>query len=102
MEDHTLESLERTATAAAIHWAKTRIGYLTMEDAVNKYLDAVGVNRAIGNDTEAIRLGRRSAALRIDINCIHALSHDQEHRLHEALMKIAEGGVPRLRRGFRR
>ena len=102
MEDNTLESLERNATNTAIHWAKTRIGYFTMVDAVNKYFDAMGVNRAIGNDTEAIRLGRRSAALRIDINCIHALSHDQEHRLHEALMKIAEDGVPRLRRGFRR
>ncbi len=102
MENRTLETLEQNAASAAIKWAKTGIGYLKMEDAVNKYLDEVGVNRAIGNNTEAIRLGRRSAALRIDINCIHALSHDQEHRLHEALMKIAEDGVPRLRRGFRR
>ena len=102
MDKNNHEILENNAANAAIRWAKTGVGYFTMEDAVNKYIDAVGVNRAIGNNTEAIRLGRRAAALRIDINCIHALSHDQEHRLHEALMNIAEDGVPRLRRGFRR
>ena len=90
------------AANAAIRWAKTGVGYFTMEDAVNKYIDAVGVNRAIGNNPEAIRLGRKSAVLRINIDSIHTLSHDQEQRLHDALMKIAEDGVPRIRRGFRR
>ena len=102
MENKTFETLEQNAASAAIKWAKTGIGYLTMEDAVNKYIDAIGANRAIGNDPEAIRLSRRSAALRINIDSIHALSKDQEQRLHDALMKIAEDGVPRQRRGFRR
>ena len=102
MENKTFETLERNAASAAIKWAKTGIGYLTMEDAVNKYIEAIGANRAIGNDPEAIRLSRRSAALRIDIDSIHALSKDQEQRLHDTLMKIAEDGVPRPSRRWHR
>ena len=102
MENKTFETLEQNAASAAIKWAKTGIGYLTMEDAVNKYIDAIGANHAIGNDPEAIRLSRRSAALRIDIDSIHALSKDQEQRLHDTLMKIAEDGVPRPSRRWHR
>ena len=72
------------------------------EAKVLEQIDAIGANRAIGNDPEAIRLGREAAALRIDIESIHALSKDQEQRLNDALMKIARDGVPRPRRSFRR
>ena len=98
MEKSTLKALEQIAADAAIKWAKTGMGYFAMEDAVNKYIDATGANRAIGNDPEAIRLGREAAALRIDIESIHALTKDQEQRLNDALMKIARDGVPRQRR----
>lgn len=87
----SLESLERNAADVSIRWAKTGNGYQTMQDAVNKYIDATGANCAIGNDHEAIRLGREAAALRIDIESIHALTKEQEQRLHDALMKIANG-----------
>lgn len=102
MVKDNLEELKRNAANAAIRWAKTGTGYNTMEDAVNKYIEATGANRAIGNDAEAIRLGREAAALRIDIESIHALTKDQEQRLHDTLMKIVENGVPRPRRVFRR
>ncbi len=102
MVKSTLKALEQKAANAAIKWAKSGTGYFAMEDAVNKYIDATGANRAIGNDPEAIRLGREAAALRIDIESIHALTKDQEQRLNDALMKIARDGVPRPRRGFRR
>ena len=102
MVKNTLETLEQNAVNAAIRWAKTGTGYFAMEDAVNKYIDAIGANRAIGNDPEAIRLGREAAALRIDIESIHALTKDQEQRLHDTLMKIVEDGVPQPRRGLRR
>ena len=102
MEKSTLKALEQIAADAAIKWAKTGMGYFAMEDAVNKYIDATGANRAIGNDPEAIRLGREAAALRIDIESIHALTKDQEQRLNDALMKIVRDGVPRPRRCFRR
>ena len=102
MEKSTLKALEQIAADAAIKWAKTGMGYFAMEDAVNKYIDATGANRAIGNDPEAIRLGREAAAMRIDIESIHALTKDQEQRLNDALMKIVRDGVPRPRRCFRR
>ena len=102
MEKSTLKALEQIAADAAIKWAKTGMGYFAMEDAANKYIDATGANRAIGNDPEAIRLGREAAAMRIDIESIHALTKDQEQRLNDALMKIARDGVPRQRRSFRR
>ena len=102
MEKSTLKALEQIAADAAVKWAKTGMGYFAMEDAVNKYIDAVGANRAIGNDPEAIRLGREAAAMRIDIESIHALTKDQEQRLNDTLMKIARDGVPRQRRSFRR
>jgi len=102
MEKSTLKALEQIAADAAIKWAKTGMGYFAMEDAVNKYIDATGAIRAIGNDPEAIRLGREAAALRIDIESIHALTKDQEQRLNDALIKIARDGVPRTRRCFRR
>lgn len=102
MVKDNLEELKLNAANAAIRWAKTGTGYYTMEDTVNKYINATGANRAIGNDAEAIRLGREAAALRIDIESIHALTKDQEQRLHDTLMKIVENGVPRPRRVFRR
>ena len=102
MEKSTLKALEQIAADAAIKWAKTGTGYFAMKDAVNKFIDAIGANRAIGNDPEAIRLSRETAALRIDIESIHTLTKDQEQRLNDALMKIARDGVPRQRRSFRR
>ncbi len=102
MESDIPNALERNAANAAIRWTKTGTGYFVMEEAVNRYIEATGANRAVGNDPEAIRLGREAAALRIDIDSMHALSRDQEQRLHDALMKIAADGVPRQRRRFRR
>ena len=102
MENDSLKALFQTAAVAAVRWAKTGAGHPAMVDAVNKYVDAVGANRAIGNDPEAIRLGREAAVLRIDKESVHALTKDQEQRLHDALMKIAGDGVPRPRRRFRR
>ena len=102
MSNMDANELKNEAIRAAIRWAKTGVGYFRMEDAVNKYIEAIGANRAIGNDPEAIRLGRKAAALRIDIESIHALTKDQEQRLHDTLMTTVEDGVPRQRRGFRR
>ena len=38
--------LEQIAADAAIKWAKTGMGYFAMEDAVNKYIDAVPKTRS--------------------------------------------------------
>jgi hypothetical protein len=101
MESKQLETLEQEATRAAINWAKSGLGYYTMESCANKYIEATGANHAIGNDAEAIRYGRQAAALRINICAIHALDKIQEQHLHDRLMEIAEAGTPRQSRGMR-
>ena len=101
MESNQIEALEQEATRAAINWAKSGLGYYTMESCVNKYIEATGANHAIGNDAEAIRYGRQAAALRINICAIHALDKNQEQHLHDRLMEIAEAGTPRQSRGMR-
>ena len=102
MDSERLDALRQEAADAAVRWAKTGNGFSEMEAAVNLYAEVMGSNRAIGNDPEAIRLSREVAALQVNIDCIHALTKDQEQRLHDTLMRIAEDGVPRLRRGLRR
>ena len=57
MDRNQLDTLEQKATDAAIRWAQSGFGYFTMERSVNGYIEALGANRAIGDDTEAIRLG---------------------------------------------
>ena len=102
MTNDKLDRLEQEATRLAIRWAKTGFAFNTMEQAVNDFMEAIGANRAIGNDPEAIRLGREAAVLRINVNAIHALDKQQEQRLHDTLIDIAQRGVPRQRRGWRR
>lgn len=91
--NENLTQIEKEATDAAIHWAKTDIGYFTMEAAVNRYIEATGMNQAAGMNPDAIKLGRRSSALRININAIHALDCVEEQKLHAMLIKIADEGV---------
>ncbi len=102
MNNDRIDRLEQNAVRLAVRWAKTGIAYNSMVSAVNDYMEAVGANRAIDDNPEVIRLGREIAALRIDIDSIHALSKDQEQRLHDTLMKIAEDGVPRPSRRWHR
>ena len=101
MDRNQLDTLEQKATDAAIRWAQSGFGYFTMERSVNGYIEALGANRAIGDDTEAIRLGREAAALHINICVIHALNKSEELQLHEALIKIAND-LPCQSRGMRR
>ena len=93
--------MEQKATDAAIRWVQSGFGYFTMERSVNDYIEALGANRAMGNDTEAIRLGREAAALRINICAIHALNKSEEKQLHETLIKIAND-LPSQSRGMHR
>lgn len=103
MEDnnHCQESQDK-AVDLAVNWAKTGNGYFTFEKAVNDYVEAIGVNRAINNDPDAIMYGRRAAVLRININAIRYLDQDQLNRLHDTLIKIADDGVAQLGRHLHR
>ena len=102
MKEQELSSLKESAVYSAAHWAKTGFGYFTMRDKGNAYIDATGANKAIDDDQEAIRYGRESAALAINIDAIHLLNKAEEQKLNEALISIADD-LPQTRsRGFRR
>ena len=102
MEIDKVMALEKTAVNAAIHWAKTDMGYATMVKAVNDYMNAETADWSFRDDLDAVRHHRKTLALQIDIDAFFSVSKDQEQRLNDALMKIARDGVPRPRRGFRR
>ena len=57
MKEQELSALKESAVYSAAHWAKTGLGYFTMRDKVNAYIDATGANKAIDDDQEAIRHG---------------------------------------------
>ena len=97
-----IKTLENNATAAAINWAKTGLGFDKMKSGLNEYIEAIGANQAIGMDKEAIKYGRRAGAGRIGINSIHALTRQQEQTLHDKLMEIADELPELRRRAFRR
>lgn len=102
MKNDDINRYEAEAVRSAIHWAKTGIGYFTMEQKVNDYIAATGANSSIGNDEAAILHGRRAAALRINIMSISELSKDEEQKLHDRLIEIAEEGAMRQRSGMHR
>lgn len=102
MDNTELHRLESEAVSSAVHWAKTGMGYFTMEKKVNEYVSATGADQAIGNDEAAILHGRRAAVLRINIMSISELSKAQEQTLHDTLIKIAEDGVRQQQNGFHR
>ena len=55
MKEQELSELKERAVYSAANWAKTGLGYFTMSDKVNAYIDAIGANKAIDDDQEAIR-----------------------------------------------
>lgn len=102
MDNTEIKRLEKEAVESAVHWAKTGMGYFTMDKKVSDYIEVTGANSAIGNDQDAIRHGRRAAALRINIMSISELTKAQEQLLHDTLIEIAENGVRQQRSGMHR
>ena len=102
MTEQELSALKECAVYSAAHWAKTGLGYFTMRDKVNAYIDATGANKAIDDDQEAIRYGREAAALAINIDAIHLLNKSEEQKLNEVLISIADDLPETRSRGFHR
>lgn len=102
MMSKELIELKTNAVEAAIRWARTGEHYSFMKDCANKYMEAVGVNKACGNDEDAIKHGRCAVALEINIQAIHALTHQEEQRLHDELREIAEDYQPIRTQRFHR
>lgn len=94
------EEKKGLAEKLSIHWAKTGLGQFSMRDAVNDYMEAIGANKAM---TEESIVGRRKiTAISIAINCIHAIDRNQLRELEHQLNRIAEDDAPRLSRGMHR
>ena len=102
MVKNTLDTLELNAVNAAIQWAKTGTGYPIMVKSVNDFMIASTADRAFKNDLDAVRHHRATRAMLIDLESFFSVSSDQERRLHDALMKIAEDGAPKHKRGLHR
>ena len=102
MKEQELSALKESAVYSAANWAKTGLGYFTMRDKVNAYIDAIGANKAIDDDQEAIRYGREAAVLAINIDAIHLLNKYEEQKLNEALISIADDLPETRSRGFHR
>jgi len=102
MREQELSTLKESAVCASVQWAKTGLGYFTMRDKVNEYLEASGVNNAICDDQEAILYGRRAAALAVNIASIRFLTKSEEKKLNAALTSIAEDLPQTRHRGFHR
>lgn len=102
MKEQELSALKESAVYSAANWAKTGLGYFTMRDKVNAYIEATGANKAIDDDQEAIRYGREAATLAINIDAIHLLNKVEEQKLNEALISIADDLPETRSRGFHR
>lgn len=102
MNNDEINRYEAEAVRYAVHWAKTGLGYFTMEEKVNDYIAATGANSSIGGDEAAILHGRRAATLRINIMSISELSKAEEQKLHDRLIEIAEEGAMQQRNGMHR
>lgn len=89
MEDAQFNQLENNAVNASICWIKNDTGYFTMERTVNEYLDAIGANKAPGNNPELIAGRRALAVQRIAIKSIHMLNNLELQRLDVRLKEIA-------------
>ena len=102
MKELELSALKESAVYSVANWAKTGLGYFTMRDKVNAYIEATGANKALDDDQEAIRYGREAAALAINIDAIHLLNKSEEQKLNEALISIADDLPETRSRGFHR
>ncbi len=102
LSNEQLDMMRDRAVDLAVNWAKSGIGYFTMRQSVKDYLAACGCDDAVDHNHEAIVHGRRAAVMEIDIRSIAQLDKQQEQRLHDELIGIAESDAPTYDRGIHR
>jgi len=101
MSEQKNNNPRQTAVDALINWAKTGWGYYTMRDAVDNYLESCGANRPSIGGEETILAHRKIAANRLAIDCIYALSKDEQSKVDRELEGIA-GTLPKHGCGIKR
>ena len=88
MSEQENNSPRQTAVNALICWAKTGWGYYSMRDAVDNYLESCGANRPSISGEETIIAHRKIAANRLAIDCIYALSKEEQFKVDRELLDI--------------
>lgn len=91
-----IDKARTEAVTALVKWAKTRVGYFPMRNAVNNYMEAIGANCMPMNGEEGILAHRKIAAQGLAIECISKLTSDQLSRVDRELDYIAKD-IPRQR-----
>ncbi len=94
------EDKQELAVELAVHWAKTGLRQFSMRDAVNDYMEEVGANQAMTDESIIDRL--RICAQQLTIKSIAFLSKDELHKVEQELKKIAEDDAPKQQLGMRR
>ena len=97
----TITQRQENRSQCPYHWAKTDWGYFTMRDAVDDYLEACGSNRPSIGGKEAIFARRKIAANRLAIDCLYALSKEEQSKVDRELEWIASD-IPIQDLGIRR
>ena len=94
------EYKQELAVELAVHWAKTGLRQFSMRDAVNDYMEEVGANQAMTDESIIDR--RRICAQQIPIKSSAFLSKDELHKVEQELKRIAEDDAPKQQLGMRR
>ena len=94
------EDKQKLAVELAVRWAKTGLRQFSMRDAVNDYMEEVGANKAMTD--ESIIGRRRICAQQLTIKSIAFLSKDELQRVEQELKRIAENDAPKQHRGWHR
>ena len=101
MTDNEYSKTRKAAVDALIYWAKTGMREFTMRDAVNDYLEASGANRPSIGGEETILAHRKTAANRLEVDCIYALSKEELSKVDREMEGIV-GDLSRQKRTLSR
>ena len=94
------ENKQELAVEMAVHWPKTGLRQFSMRDAVNDYMEEVGANNAMTDESIIDR--KRICAQQLTIKSIAFLSKDELQRVEQELKRIAENDAPKQHRGWHR
>lgn len=94
------EDKQELAVELAVHWAKTGLRQFSMRDAVNDYMEEVGANQAMTDESIIDRI--RICAQQLTIKSIAFLCKDELHKVEQELKRIAEDDAPKQQLGMRR
>ena len=89
------EAKQELAVELAVHWAKTGLRQFSMRDAVNDFMEEVGANNAMSDESIIDR--RRICAQQLTIKSIAFLSKDEQE-----FKRIAEDDAPKQQLGWHR